>query len=81
MLAVGLLEVSTDTKVQLNLLEQQLFIPEFPKISLATYYKTLRESAQIHDLMAGAISVKMLAKNAVVEYKAIISKVIWDSVK
>lgn len=31
--------------------------------------------------MAGAISVKMLATNAVIEYKQIVSKVIWDSVK
>lgn len=58
-----------------------MFIPDFPKISLSTYFKTLRESSEIHDLMAGAISVKMLARNAVVEYKQIISKVIWDSVK
>jgi len=49
-------------------LEQAIFQPDFSKISLAQYFEILRTSAEIHDLMVGAISIKMLAENSIVEY-------------
>lgn len=71
---VGLLEVSSEeaSDVKMDPLEKALFNPDFPKISLAAYFETLRESPDIHDLVVGAISIKMLAENSVVEYRSII---------
>ncbi len=45
-----------------------LFKPDFPKAPLDTYYSVLRESDEIHDLMVGALSLKMLAPEAIVQY-------------
>lgn len=57
-----------------------LFRPDFAKAKLDSYYSVLRESDEIHDLMVGALSLKMLAPEAVVEYQSLINQVIGDSV-
>lgn len=83
LLEAGLLEPAEGEAkdVKVNPIEEILFTPNFPKISLEVYYRTLRESAEIHDLMVGAITVKMLAPNAIRAYKNIVAKAITHSVQ
>lgn len=82
LVAVGLLEVSEQeaSKVQVDPLEEALFKPDFPKLNLASYFETLRTCVSTHDLIVGAVSIKMLAENSVVEYMPILQKVIEESV-
>lgn len=81
-MAVGLLEVSEleASKVKVDPLESTLFSPDFPKVNLTPYFETLQTCASTHDLIVGAVSIKMLAENSVVEYMPIVQKVIEESV-
>ena len=40
----------------------------------------LRENPEIHDLMVGAVSIKMLAESAIIEYSSVIKAAINASV-
>jgi len=39
----------------------------------------LRENAEVHDLMVGAISLKMLADTSISEYRTVVQAAINDS--
>jgi len=79
LLALGLLEATSSSDCKMDPLESSLFQPDFPKISLAHYYTVLRENVEVHDLMVGAISLKMLADTSISEYRIVVQAAINDS--
>ena len=78
LMAVGLLEESAG--VSLDSLEQLIFIPGNAKLDQENYFKVLRESEQLHELIVGAISIKMLSEKGVKIYQQILQKTIEDAV-
>lgn len=78
LMAVGLLEESAG--VSLDSLEQLIFIPGNAKLDQENYFKVLRESEQLHELIVGAISIKMLSAKGVKIYQQILQKTIEDAV-
>ena len=78
LMAVGLLEESAG--VSLDSLEQLIFIPGNAKLDQENYFKVLRESERLHELIVGAISIKMLSEKGVKIYQQILQKTIEDAV-
>ena len=70
---------SSDIK-EVDPLQEAIFRPDFPKISLQRYFTVLRDDQNIHDLLAGAVSVNLMEEHSICQYAELISGIISDSV-
>ena len=78
--AIGLLEAPDSDITEVDPLQEAIFRPDFPKISLQKYFTVLRDDQNIHDLLAGAISVNLMEEFSICQYQDLISNIISDSV-
>lgn len=46
-----------------------IFSPDYPKVDLKEYFKILKTSDTLHELIVGSISIRMLSETGVVLYK------------
>jgi hypothetical protein len=49
-----------------------IFSPNYPKVEMRDYYKILKTSDTLHELIVGSISIRMLSEAGVVLYKELL---------
>jgi hypothetical protein len=79
LMAAGLLEEAA--RVKIDPMEELIFSPGNCKLDLTNYFNVLRTSEQLHELIVGAISIKMLSEQGVPIYQSILQKTIKDAVE
>lgn len=78
-MAAGLLEETANFKI--DPIEELIFYPDNKKVDFTHYFKVLRTSESLHELILGAISIKMLSEKGILIYQPILKKTIQDAVE
>lgn len=77
MIAAGLLEPETNIS-EVDPILEMIFLPHHTKVDYINFFECLRSTPDLHELMVGSLSIKMIEPTAIHIYRPILQNTIQN---